>query len=64
MFLIATKSDEGERHYWRGGEIWDVHGPEAVRFNSEADAEATIDLFRSRGSLSPSAHVVSLGEVL
>lgn len=63
-FVIEIESDGGEPHYWVGGEIFSVYSDEAVRFMGETDAETTIDLFRKKVGISPTARVVDLGKVI
>jgi hypothetical protein len=61
MFLLAIEKD-GETHYWSGGDVWSVHAEEAARFVTEADADATIDVFKRAGPISLTVHVVPLPE--
>ncbi len=64
MFGLAIFSSERERHYWIGGELWEAHPEEAVRFFSETNAEATIDVLRRAfPTLPPTVRVVALPEL-
>ena len=62
MFGLAPIGPDDELHYWSGGEIWDTAVETAVRFPDEVGAEATIDVLRKAGDVSPTAHVVELPE--
>jgi hypothetical protein len=43
--MNAAKSRK--RFYWSGGELWEAQHPEeAVRFHSEANARATVDILK------------------
>jgi hypothetical protein len=61
MFGIAIVSEEQERHYWIGGEMWEAHPEEAVRFYSETNAEMTIDVLKKAfPDLSSTVQIVPL----
>lgn len=63
-FVIQIQDNDGTPHYWIGGDICSEYGEDAVRFMSETDAEATIDVLRKAIGLSDTARVIDLGDVI